>query len=137
MSTSKVVPLNTKRFFSNVENQIDREGDLRLAYDAIGIHELENVLRSRIVEFQLQSGKGGKHGYGYRALTAAIESALYKSLEKKGLDLEAIEKVIDKRVPSHTYIRNFKEGQNICINYMNTLAFFFDVKYLVNNFELE
>ena len=132
MSTLNVLPLDTNRFVPDARFSQALENDLRLIYDAVGIHELEQTLRNKINDFQSQRGK---HGYGYRALTAAIETKLYEYLEKQDLSAKAIESIIDKRVPSHTYIRKFKEGQNICINYMNTLAFFFGVKYLVNNFE--
>lgn len=133
-SSANVIAFGSNRFFSDSQVSGEMETDLRSVYDAIGIIELENVLREKIKHFQSQRGK---HGYGYRALASAIEAAMYKHLAKQGLPLKTIENTIDKRTPSHTYIRKFREGQNICINYMNTLAFFFDVKYLVNNFEFE
>jgi len=121
-------------FFPQTKLSIDIEAGLRQQYDAIGIDELEQTLRDNIQEFRKQPGK---HGQGYRALAAAIEVVLYDYLESNGVEPDVIENIIDKRVPSHTYIRNFKEGQSICINYMNTMAFFFGVKYLVNNFGFE
>jgi len=108
---------------------------LTLQYDALDIHELEKVLRDNIKTFRDKPGK--KHGTGYRALETAIEIAIYHYLENRKFLPDVIEKVIDKRVPSHTYIRNFNEGQSICINYMNTLAFFFGIKYLISNFEFK
>ncbi len=124
------VSFDSSQFFSGFSPQ--QEAILRKSYDAIGITELETKLREAIANYR----QGSRRGTGYRALEAAIEDALHRHLESQGCysQLE-IEEALRVRVPSHTYIRNFSSGNNICINFMNTLAFFFNIKYIVNNFE--
>ena len=129
MASIVTIPLNKDLLFSNFPN----ESELRKYYDALGIDELEVCLKQAIAAYRSRQ----KRGSGYRALEADIEQKLYQYLEGRGYAEIDIEKIVQKRVPKQSYIQKFCNGTNICINYMNTLAFFFDIKYLVNNFDFE
>lgn len=104
------------------------EKELRKNFTCIGIKELEQTLRLKIDEYRKNTKKG------YRSISADIEEKIRK---KMGEGEEEIEKLLENRVPSHTYIGEFHKGRNICINYMNSIAYFFNVSYIVNNFNLE
>ena len=105
------------------------EKELRKEFSCIGIKELEDTLRKNIDQYRKITKKG------YRSLSADIEEKIRTSFSK--INKFDLEKILDERVPSHTYISEFHKGRNICINYMNSLAFFFNVSFLVNNFSLK
>lgn len=112
---------------------IPNEQLLRQSYDALGIKELESKLKAAIGVYRSQK----KRGSGYRSLKADIERKLFLHLDRQGYSQDKIDEIMQKRVPKHSYIHKFYNGTSICINYMNTLAFFFDIQFLVTNFEFE
>lgn len=102
-------------------------------YDAVGIKQLETVLREYIRDYLFPQNGVPR---GLRKLEAAIEEHLLTTLEEKGVGDDEADLILKNRVPSYEYIRLFyKEGQNICINYMNTLAHFFGVRFIVSNYD--
>lgn len=104
---------------------------LAKVYDCIGIQELEIILRNKITEYQANAPYKEK---GYRTISALIEQKMVQFLKSVNVNEEEIYKIVKNRVPSSTYIADFHKGRNICINYMNSLAYLYDVKYLVHNF---
>ena len=104
---------------------------LAKVYDCIGIQELEIILRNKITEYQANAPYKEK---GYRTISALIEQKMVQFLKSENVNEEEIYKIVKNRVPSSTYIADFHKGRNICINYMNSLAYLYDVKYLVHNF---
>ena len=111
----------------DISDSIEKE--LRKNFSCIGIKELEDSLRKEIDLYRKRTKKG------YRRLSADIEEKIKDSI--KNTNKFDVEKILEERVPSHTYISEFHKGRNICINYMNSLAFFFNISFLVNNFSLE
>ena len=105
------------------------EKELRKKFSCIGIKELESSLRKEIDLYRKRTKKG------YRRLSADIEEKIKESM--KNMNKFDMENILEERVPSHTYISEFHKGRNICINYMNSLAFFFNISFLVNNFSLK
>lgn len=104
---------------------------LAKVYDCIGIQELEIILRNKITEYQANAPYKEK---GYRTISALIEQKMVQFLKSENVNEEEIYEIVKNRVPSSTYIADFHKGRNICINYMNSLAYLYDVKYLVHNF---
>jgi hypothetical protein len=104
------------------------------SYDAIGIEQLEAVLRQHIHDYLFPRGLKPR---SLRTLEADIGADLSLTPGARSLGLDEEERVLKRRVPSYEYIRRFyKERQSICINYMNTLAHFFRVRYVVTNFDV-
>lgn len=104
---------------------------LRELFDAVGIAELESILRDRIGQYVEQG-----YRYGFKSLSDAIEQKLIDHLKTQGHTKATIDHAVDTRVPSREWIRKFYTGSNICINYMNTLAFFFNVRFFAVNYDL-
>ena len=95
-----------------------------------GLADLENTLRQRIDLYRHNTKKG------YRRLSTDIEENLRKYLLDKNLTEQQITDLIKQNVPSHSYLCDFYKGRKICLNHLNSLAFFFEVKYIIFNFAI-
>ena len=73
-------------------------------YDAVGLSELQSLLRRRLQAIKNKEVKG--------------------SLRKIGRDIQV----------SHTYLAEFRDGKPICMSIMNRLANHFQLRYFVENY---
>jgi len=134
MGQTQVIDLKkAKRVFKDPVINIPKTQAIALAavYDCIGIQELEVVLRNKITEYQKNAPYKEK---GYRTISALIEQKMVQFLKSENVGEEEIYNIVKDRVPSSTYIADFHKGRNICINYMNSLAYLYNIRYLVHNF---
>lgn len=95
---------------------------------------LETFLRTKIIEFRQQLPAGKQ---GYRSLHEYIAEHFYTSLIASHMDEEKADALIAQCVPSHTSLRNFMNGENLGMKYLDCIAYVFDVKYVFSNFGLD
>lgn len=99
-------------------------------YDAVGIDKLESVLRQRITEYLIRPKKS------YQSMANDIRHSLIEKFEPL-LSEDEFKVFIKKRALSHTYIWKFhKKNESVCIVYLNTLANFLGVRFIVMNFDV-
>lgn len=126
MGTVAVVqnPSQAKECVSSLHTQFTQY------YDAIGITDLEHVLRQRISSYLMQPRKS------YLGMAKEIRCYLTERFEPVFPE-DQFKVFLRKRSLSHTYIWKFhRRNESICITHMNTLANFLGVRFLIMNFEV-
>lgn len=99
----------TKEKETNIETKLG--ASVLLDFDAIGVEQLESVLRLKIAEF-------------------LVNRQTIDGRERRG-SFNLLSHMADV---SSSYLHQFFKGKSICITNMNKLANYFNVKYVVINF---
>ena len=57
----------------------------------------------------------------------------YRLVSEGQIEPDELEREIKSQIPSRAYIEQYSKGRPICYRYTNTLANFFDQKYILEN----
>lgn len=88
-----------------------KKQQVRMEFDAVGVEQLERLLREKIANFKNNQQE--------------INGKLYQGSLKLLSDITGI---------SSTYLHQFQKGEPLRVDSINKLAHYFDIKYVVTNF---